>query len=446
MKHFINEALENSKFLSEEKNRLAKKETDKINSVNESKSEFKNKYFAIREMKERKNADRSKLLEAARNDALATVINAIYITALEAATLADENIILAESMTNNWIKENGGASAILGRVGNKTYLLSRITQIVEDAAEETVNQIENPEDDKYTTVKRDIAVAAAKEFIKTADKAQITDFVKQILEPSTDDSSDDNEDLSVPEDDNDDNDTKSDDVSFDDSDDDDDTKDNSNDENNNDEKSNSEDDETQDNSNDENDDDTDDDDEDLGEPLDDDGVDQDTTVDGTTDNKGKIFDDLEKEEDVQKAIDVIRNRIADAEETFIKNNAEDKKKIEDILSKISNNVKTVEDLKDKDPDKAEVAQESARMYKRAIDSIKENKPLTIFEKMTRNLTKSIIMNESVKEKYLTEDGNIDTDLLVESAKVMYGFLETLNTLQLEKVDKDYIKNILTEMK
>ena len=35
--------------------------------------------------------------------------------------------------------------------------------------------------------------------------------------------------------------------------------------------------------------------------------------------------------------------------------------------------------------------------------------------------------------------------VIESARVMYGFLETVNTLQLAKVDANYIQNILDNM-
>ena len=187
-------------------------------------------------------------------------------------------------------------------------------------------------------------------------------------------------------------------------------------------------------------------DEELGEPIDDDGIDNDISIDGETDSTGKVFDDLDKEEDVQKAIELIRTRVADAEETFIRNNAEDKKQIDELLNKISNNVKTVEDLADDKSDesktKTAMAEESARMHKRAIDSIRENRPLTVFEKMTRNLTKDIINNESVREQYLVESGNLDTEKVIESSRVMYGFLETLNTLQLENVNEEYIKNVI----
>ena len=185
----------------------------------------------------------------------------------------------------------------------------------------------------------------------------------------------------------------------------------------------------------------------LGEPIDgDNSSDTDTTVDGDTENKGKIFDDLENEDDVQKAIELIRTRVADAEETFIRNNAEDKKKIDELLNKISTNVKTVETMAEKDPKKAQVATEAVRECKRKINDVYKEKSFTVFGKMASILTENIVKDDAIRESYTTEDGTLDVDLAVESAKVMYGFLETLNTIQIEKVDEKYIANIINGMK
>ena len=485
-----NESLETYKNLSESRAALARKEQEAVNEQIAAREKFKDDYHIRMDMRNRKDATRSNLMEAARNAALSTVIKAIYIGALEAHTLTDEGIMLAESMVDTWIAENGGASAILNKVGNKTYLLSRITQIVEDAAAADVAEIEAEDKDEVvsTDTKKDMAVAATKEFLKDADKKDVQDFMTQVFsaskeEEKTEESEAPVEDAEKPEEevelelpdavdkpeDGDEGEegkeapedkpeeetsekpeeseapvedagaeeeekdplatTFEDDPEDDGEDDEEDDENDSDDEDDEPSKEDIEDDTE----------------EELGEPLDDDGIDHDTTIDGHTDNEGKIFDELSKEEDVQKAVEIIRSRIADAEETFIRNNAEDKKKIDELLNKISTNVKTTEDLGDKDETKAKIAEESVRMYKRHIDSIKENRPLTVFEKMSRNLSRNIIKDEVVRESYITESGTLDTDLIVESSKVMYGFLETINTLQLDKVDNVYIKKVLDGM-
>ena len=488
------EGLETYRSLQENRAKLAEAEQTKINEAVAKREDFRNNYDIIKSRKRRLDAEHGRLLEAARDEAFAKVIKGIYIGALEVGTLSDNGIMLAESMVDNWIKENGGASSILTKVGNNTYLLSRITQIVENAAIETINEIESEEEDDEED-KKATAEDKAKEFIKNANKEDIKDFVSNILDSiqkkSKDDakeaiekkqekeeekeaeaeSSDDNEEVDIEIED----DEKPEEGKDESEEDDEKTKEESeeSEDANKDDKdaeiegsdpdeetgveieddtSESEDEDSlgsvddDDETSEKEDEATDDTDEELGEPLDDDGIDQDISVDGDTSNDGKIFDQLDKEEDVQKAVELIRSRVADAEETFIRNNAEDKKKVDELLNKISNNVKTVEDLNDKNEAKAEVAKESARYNKMKIDSIRENRPLTVFEKMTRNLSSSIITNESVLKEYTDEDtGTLDMGAVIESARVMYGFLETVNTLQLAKVDANYIQNILDNM-
>ena len=557
MKKRENEALERYKSLHENRLRLAQEEMRKINESAEARQSFINNYHAIRDRKALKEVQRSKLMEAARNDALATVIKAIYITALEAESLMDENILLAENMVDKWIEEAGGASKILSKTGNNTYLLSRITQIVEEAAEDAVKEIEEPEEEEPKTdevpdenASKDVQIAQLT--AKDAEiKAQIANLkaekkaedeeekseeeAEKDAEPATEEDSKEDEDgketsdtpdEEVPaegeetseeepetsEDDKDESDTPEESIPTEDGEPEEEVdadveikdvpaedsenteelpkeKEEKSDEKSEDapeeaegEESSTDDaaDETTpeeakgEDSNEEdvdpdsdidmNDDEKeltdgdevdpdedaseDDDVEDaLGEPIDgDNSSDTDTTVDGDTENKGKIFDDLENEDDVQKAIELIRTRVADAEETFIRNNAEDKKKIDELLNKISTNVKTVETMAEKDPKKAQVATEAVRECKRKINDVYKEKSFTVFGKMASILTESIVKDDVIRESYTTEDGTLDVDLAVESAKVMYGFLETLNTIQIEKVDEKYIANIINGMK
>ena len=459
-----NEMVETVRSLNENRNRLAQQEAAKIDKAVNERSNFRNKYYQIKESQHQQRMMRSKILESARNDALSTCLKAIYITALEANTLTDQSIILAESMVDNYIKENGGASAILGRVGNNSYLLSRITDIVEEAALREAEEIEKDDDKEDAKAaednKKDLqnkALIAAKDFIDSASEDDIKKFTAKMKGEATDDGDDDIQlpkkdddtqdtpDLEDPDDDGDDSKDDSLNMSFDDDDSDDDKSD---------DKKDSEDEDDDDSDDDKKD--SEDDDDDLGEPLpgeDDDKSSDDNSKDDSdkssddndSEGKGKILDNLDKEEDVQKAIDTIRNRVADAEETVIKNNAEDKKKIDELLTKISTNVKTVNDLGNKEDPKSKVAQESVQMAKRQIDMIKTNRPLTIFEKMTRNLSLNIVKDCAVRESFIEEHGQLDVDMVVETAKVMYGFLETVNTLQLEKVDEAYIKNVLENM-
>lgn len=414
------DALLEAKAIAENRNRLVEKEDIVQREAANNKDNFAKNYREILENKEIKNRQHGSLMEAARNNALSKSLKAIYITALEADTLSDEGIIMAENMVDNYIQERGGASCILN---NSTYLLSRLTQIVEDAAEEDTKDNEDAEKDadEKDESKDNKDEDSEKDDQKSDDKEEDS---KESDDDKEEDDSEESDDTDKKEDDNPLN------TTFDDDDSDSDSSDEDNDEL------------------------VDDTEDELGdEVVDDDEVESDTVevdINGnecdSDDNcpKDKVLDDLEKEDDVKKAVELIRKRVADAEESFIKTNAEDKKKIDELLAKISDNVKTVEDISNDDSADSKIAQEHAMIAKRQIKDITENRPQSIFERMVRNLTRDITLNESLRVKF-SDGGELDMGSVIESAKVMYGWLETVSTLQLEKVDGEYIKNILDDM-
>ena len=411
-----NNYVESYKALVESRTQRQNERDAKIRESAQARTDFMDKYYNIRESREARERELSKLIENCKNNALSTAMKAIYLTALEYHTLTDKGIMLAESMVDNWIAEKGGASAIISECKNKTYLLSRICQITEDAAKEELEEIdksknddgkpeekEEPKEDKDseasdTPEPSDEKPAEEDSEKKEEETPEEPEKEADPLNTTFDDEDEENvevpDDATTPEDDN----------------------------------------ET-----------------DIAEDIVDDldeVPEEDLTVDGDSENKGRVFEELDKEEDVQKAIELIRQRVADAEETFIKRNAEDKKQIDELIERISDNVKTVEDMDEdaKEEDKAAaLAQESARYNQRRIKDITENRPLSVLEKMTRIIHSNITKDTVLREQYLEENGQMDTSLVVETAKVMYGFMETLNTLQLEKVDAKYIEKVLNEM-
>lgn len=402
-----NSAIEAWKAAIAIQNEGAAREQKKIDEAVQKHRDTEKNILSLKEARLQRERNHGKLFESCKNNALSKAIKAVYITALEANTLTDNGIFLAENMVESWIKEKGGAANIFSECANKTYFLSRLQQIVEDAAEEEVEDIEKDE------------------------SSDDTDDKKEDEDSNEKNDSEDSKEDSESKDDSEDNKEESDD-----------------------DKDTEKSDETEDTSSDDTDDplnDTFDDEDDSVEDTEDDDIEivddeeEETGLESDGVSHGKVFDELEKEEDVKKAIELIRQRVADAEETFIKRNAEDKKQIDELLSKISDNIKTVEDMDDDESDEAKIAKESANLARRKIKNITENRPLTIFEKMTRNLSESIIKDDVVKEQFLNENGSVDFESVVESAKVMYAFLETLNTLQLEKVDETYIQKVLEEM-
>lgn len=592
----VNEVLENYKAYKENKdafmNGFRNKELAKVNE----RKEFMNKYNKIRENRLLSEQEHCKLVEDARSYYFKNALKGIYIGALEAGTLTDDALFLAENMVDSYVDENHGYSGLIQKVDADTYLLAKIRRLVEDAAEQDVENIENqkedidniedidiedspedekdsmevPEDTTITTaniedivqalnqagmevVKKDNADNFKEELPETpentpetpaednaetgeetpaeepvsdetpaevpADDAEATGETPENTEevPAEDNAPEtpaDNMDMNAPE-----NggkeapapegevkedptnitaaedepkedeapaeteDKADEDIEDAEEEEDELTKDiKAADEK---EKEESEEDDDfedtmdpdsvaiQDDDESDSDDLDDFDDEDFGEDDDDEdedsdeedeGEDIDIDADGEPDigdvdepeptvnvdpNK-TMMDELENEKEIKDAIELIRSRVADAEEAFIKRNQEDKEQIDALLSKISQNVATVEKISNDDSTEAESAkktmEESTLMYKQKINSIVSDKPMTIFDKMTRNISESIIKDPNKVKMFVNEStGTPDMTYIVEASKVMYAFLETLNTLQLEKVDGAYITKMINSM-
>ena len=162
--------------------------------------------------------------------------------------------------------------------------------------------------------------------------------------------------------------------------------------------------------------------------------------------KEEMYDDLSKEEDINKAVQLIAQRVTDAEEEFIKKNNEDKKALEDIATRFNERIKKVEDdVTVEDEDKEELQQESSRLAKRLANNVRESKSRNVFEQVVINLTTSILKDKNLREEYTSEEGKLDMGSVIESAKCIYGFLETVNTLKLNNVDAKYIQEALSTM-
>lgn len=164
------------------------------------------------------------------------------------------------------------------------------------------------------------------------------------------------------------------------------------------------------------------------------------------DAKNDMMDKLDKEDDVQDAVKMISDRIANAEQEFIQKNSEDKEKIEQIVNDINDRIQSVKsDDTTPDDEKDEIAQECSRIGKRKTDAVYNERTHTVFESMTHQLMNTIVKDSNLKSQYVTEDGKLDTLKVIDVAKCLYGMLEFTNTIQLEKVNEKYITDQLNDL-
>lgn len=323
--------LEASESLSEYRKSAEEKRQRKLNEAKEEHDRMERTIYEARENRRAKANSYSEFCNNLKTELLGDAIKGIYIGALmEYTALTDDGLALAESLVDNYIKESGGATCVLRKMGGKTFVLDEMKSIVENT---------------YNSILEDV-------------------------------DSEDPESQDVPE-----------------------------------------------------------------------------------EKKSEMYDDLSQEDDIENAVQTIAQRITDAEEEFIKKNNEDKKTLEDIANKFSERIKAVEDETDgevatadsdeeaedaKEEGEETVAQES-RIAKRKASNLKHNKVRSVFEQVVLNLTDSIVRDESLREDYTDEDGKLDVGSVVESAKCIYGLLETVNSLQLNRVDAKYIEEALSTM-
>lgn len=360
--------------------------------------ELDNKRSEIDEIKNRRNVQRESVAnyrEYVLTELTITAMQAIYMSAVtECGILTRESKIVGENMAVNYIKENGGVYSVLSKMEG-TYFLERLRDIIYEAAEEEEKKKEESENQKEEEKK---------------DSENKDDNVEK---------SEDDEDL-VSDISNDEDDDSS-------------TEDKS--EEDKEEKPNEGDDNKEENE-----------DNDSTEEIDvevDEEPEDITNKDISPETKEEMLDKLEKEEDTDKAVDIIAQRISSAEEEFIKKNAQDKQKIEDIVNDINDRINGAKaDPNNSDEDMEEIEQECTLEMKRKINAIRDDRPHSVFEMMVRQLSEGIMNDQTLMEDYCDQNGKINIDTVVEVTRSIYGFLEFVNTVQLEKVNEAYIKHVI----
>lgn len=204
----------------------------------------------------------------------------------------------------------------------------------------------------------------------------------------------------------------------------------------------------------------------------------------------QMYDDLSKEEDINKAVETIAKRVTDAEQEFIQKNNEDKEALKNIANKFTERIKgadldsnegsetpedNIDDTSDSTPSieepednteetddsgdvtettptegeseedetKKEIKEEAARIAKQMMGDRRDKRIRNVYEQVVVNLTSSIIKDDTLKEQYLDENNKLDMGNIVEAATCIYTLMEFVNTLQLERIDSKYIEKALS---
>lgn len=437
------------------------------------KEDFYDALNKIRKQRELEEANYENTSNALYDNHLATVMEAIYISAVqEVSALTDDGIQMAQRLVENYIKENGGARSIMESKSGQTYLLDFMFECAAKAhdkdmitfleAEEADEKEKEEEKKAKEEVKEDTEKDASdadenesgedievgdvdgdgkddskddKIESESEDKSEESGEDGESDKDASGDSGDDAGDSAETEDDKDlvdELDKEEDDISTESP-----AEDTSSEEGGEAAEEPSEDTDA-----DEGFSDADKNDADTSDPgMEDVESSKDEDFD-TKDSKADMFEKLENDDTVASAVDVIAKRVADAEAEFIKKNAEDKQKIEAIADKIDERIKAVTDTdkpaEEKEAEHEELNQEATRM----ITQVRTDRTQGIFEYMINMNANAIVTDKVLKEAYTLENGKLDMSRIEEATLVQYGFLEFLNTVQLENVNEDYIAKVL----
>ena len=158
-----------------------------------------------------------------------------------------------------------------------------------------------------------------------------------------------------------------------------------------------------------------------------------------------FWKEIDKSDNIEDITSLIRLRVSNAEEEFVNKNAEDKNDVKDIMKQTAARVQMAKSSNDNDY--SEMVEESeTRLAKNKIYAVQHEGHHNVFHRMVSNLSEVAIKNEDARKEFIDENGRLNVDKIVESARCMYTLLEMVGTIQLENVDGQYIEDTLKSIK
>lgn len=151
---------------------------------------------------------------------------------------------------------------------------------------------------------------------------------------------------------------------------------------------------------------------------------------------------------------LISDRVEDSVDNFIDTNKKNKFEIKKIYDNTKGKIDQInqdqaevtQDVPMDQPDQTQVMQQEAVAFARRKEREILERPTTVFGEMTNIMLESIHKVGVLKEAYSNEYNKINFGKIVNDTKVMYSFLECINTLNLVPIDEEYINNMLFDMR
>lgn len=183
-------------------------------------------------------------------------------------------------------------------------------------------------------------------------------------------------------------------------------------------------------------------------------IEDDTIKNFVFDTKSIITKDITK---------MITSRVEDAVNDFIDQNKKQKEEIKKVYEKAKEKVASLKDTIDPndpsfqdfngdpntelDPKYGDQVQEQAMAMVRGKQRAFREEATSVFNILTKNTLEAIHRNQAIRESYsVGMTGRLDFQKAINDTKVMYSFLECLNTLGILDLNESSLSKLLNDMK
>ena len=160
-------------------------------------------------------------------------------------------------------------------------------------------------------------------------------------------------------------------------------------------------------------------------------------------DKSKVetfWKDVDKSDDVADMTNLVRIRVANAEEDFVNKVQQDKANINTVMQDTAERVQNAKDSNSNDYNQ-DVEEFYIMDAKRKIYDI-EHEDSSVFAGLVKGLSKNAIISHN---DMISENGRLDLEKIIEASRVIYTVLETFSVFGLENVNSEYIKETLNSL-
>lgn len=141
--------------------------------------------------------------------------------------------------------------------------------------------------------------------------------------------------------------------------------------------------------------------------------------------------------DSQAVSDAINQRVGDSMADFIDANKKDHEDITAVLKQAQEKIGEV------DPEDDSLKESYTRIATGKTNEIR-NRPKSVFHAMVHTMCESVIKHKDMHAEFMSE-GKLDIPKIVDRVKIMYTFMEMLNTSKIETVNEAFIDNVIRDL-